>query len=66
MQVQIKEWFISKKLTELGQAKAYAVKVSIMGGESFIEKETEKAVLVNFPNDFGKISFWVPKSCLVN
>ena len=41
MQVQIKEWFISKKLTELGQAKAYAVKVLGVKGDK--DKEVEKA-----------------------
>lgn len=55
--MNIPNWFLVKNLSE-HQRCAYSV------GNSKIEKETEKAVLIKVESDFGKFTFWCPKSIL--
>ena len=57
--VIVKDWFLKKNFTE---QEAYMVRISY---ESVVEKETLKAALVKFTNEFGSKSFWIPKSCLM-
>ena len=55
----VKEWFLRKNLTS---EQMYAYRV---GDGAYISKETEKAVLIKNDTDFGTVSFWCPKSCLM-
>ena len=57
--VMVKEWFLRKNFTE---AEAYMIGISY---ESVVERETLKAALVKFTNEFGSKQFWIPKSCLL-
>ena len=59
MKVQIKKWFLEKNFT---QNQIYAIRLA---DETVVEKETEKAVFVVFKSEFGNISSWIPKSCLL-
>ena len=58
VELQVKQWFINKNFT---QDERYVASVSDLG----INKETEKAVLINFVSDFGSFAKWIPKSCLM-
>lgn len=53
-------WIIRKNLS---QNEAYAVLNECSG--STVIRETEKAVLVSFDTEYGKIEMWSPKSVLV-
>lgn len=55
---QIKEWFVEKNFNqfELGAVTTYS--------ETYIERETEKAVLITWVTTYRTISKWVPKSCI--
>lgn len=53
----IKTWFLEKNFTERER--------SVMTGEPAVTRETEKAMLLTWGTDFGKIARWVPKSCIV-
>lgn len=55
----VKSWFLSRTLSQ-NERYAYST-----GDGAYIAKETEKAVLVKNMTDFGQISFWCPKSCLL-
>ena len=55
----VKDWFLNKTLTN-EERYAYSV-----GDVAYIAKETEKAVLIKNDTDFGTVSFWCPKSCLM-
>ena len=55
----VKDWFLKKTLT---RDELYAYNV---GDGAYIARETEKAVLVKNMTDYGMISFWCPKSCLL-
>lgn len=57
--IRVKDWFIDKNFNS---QESYAISVS----DLFIEKETEKAVFIGAYSDYGKISFWCPKSCLMS
>ncbi|MDR1853469.1 MAG: hypothetical protein LBR05_00990 [Azoarcus sp.] len=63
--ITIKDWFLSKKLREMTEGEAYAVRLAVAGQELSIKKETEKAVLIRAASDFGAVTFWCPKSCIV-
>ncbi len=52
----IPEWVLDKKL---GQGERYAWSV---GDGARIKRETDKAVLVENNTDYGRVSFWMPKS----
>lgn len=53
----VKEWFLRKALP---QDKLYGFHI----GESFVKKETDKAVLIGVNSEFGSFDFWCPKSAL--
>lgn len=55
----VKDWFLTKNLSE-GERYAYSV-----GDGAYIARETDKAVLIKNDTDFGTVSFWCPKSCLL-
>ena len=57
--VYVKEWFINKNFN---QNERYGISVA---DRSYIERETEKAVLVRWETEFGNITSWIPKSCLL-
>lgn len=61
--MSIKSWFLSKNFNQNEQ---YIIKTAIMGGELSIERETEKAILFKANSDWGTLTFWCPKSCLVD
>lgn len=56
----IPEWILEKNLSN---EERYAVSCSY---SSWVERETEKAILVYWATDFGRVSCWVPKSVLSN
>lgn len=57
--VMVKDWFLRKNFTE---QENYMIRIS---DKSVVEKETSKAALVKFTNEYGSRSFWIPKSCLM-
>lgn len=56
--MRIKEWFLIKNFND---NERYAMSVS----DITIERETEKAYLLKFESDFGTVTKWIPKSCIV-
>lgn len=57
--ITIKSWFLEKNFDSNSK---YGIETS----ELAIIKETEKAVQITTRNsDFGNITFWCPKSCLM-
>ena len=54
----IKNCFLNNNFTE---NERYIISVSTTN----IEKETEKAILVNFKSDFGSLTSWIPKSVIL-
>lgn len=58
VRLEVKQWFINKNFT---QEERYVASVS----DLTIIRETEKAVLIEFYSDFGKLNKWIPKSCLM-
>ena len=57
--VVVKDWFLKKNFSSND---LYMIGISY---ETIVEKETIKAALVKFTNEFGSKSFWIPKSCLL-
>lgn|SRR5690554_6317583 len=56
--IKIKDWFLLKNFnTQQYQALKN-------GYDAKIEKETEKACLLNLSTDFGVITSWIPKSVI--
>lgn len=55
----IPEWIIEKNLDE---NQIYAVRAESEDAE--LVRETEKAILVEWSTEFGKVSMWCPKSVL--
>ena len=55
----IKEWFL---YSNFNQSERYAISISDIS----IKKETEKAYLLYFENDFGTLKRWIPKSCIMS
>ena len=53
----IKDWFLEKNFSE---HERYAISVS----DIEILKETEKAYLLKFISEFGKVEKWIPKACI--
>lgn len=52
-------WVINKNLNSQES-------VSVKGADSCkVERETEKAILVSFDTDFGRVFLWSPKSVIV-
>lgn len=54
----IPDWILEKNLSN---EERYAVSCSY---SYWVEKETEKAILVYWATDYGRVSCWVPKSVL--
>lgn len=54
----IKNWFVEKNFSshEL---------LAIAWCEPSVDRETDKALLLSWDTDYGKISRWVPKSCIL-
>lgn len=57
--VMIKDWFLKKNFDSNDR---YMIGIST---ESVVERETLKAALVRFTNEFGSKTYWIPKSCLL-
>lgn len=57
--VGIQKWFMIKSFT---QGERYAIQVA---DALEIKKETEKALLLQWSTEFGKITRWIPKSVCV-
>lgn len=55
----IPEWIIEKNLDD---NQIYAVRAE--GEDAKLVRETEKAILVEWATEFGKVSMWCPKSVL--
>lgn len=55
----IPEWIIEKNLDE---NQIYAIHAE--GEDAELVRETEKAILVAWATEFGKVSMWCPKSVL--
>ena len=55
----IPEWIIEKNLDD---NQIYAIRAE--GEDASLVRETEKAILVEWPTEFGKVSMWCPKSVL--
>lgn len=55
----IPEWIIEKNLD---QNQIYAIRAE--GEDASLVRETEKAILVAWFTEFGKVSMWCPKSVL--
>ena len=54
----IKNWFVEKNFSSQEL-------LAITGCEPSVERETDKALLLSWDTDYGKISRWVPKSCIL-
>ena len=55
---RIEKWLVGKNFT---QEELAAIDTC---SESYIERETEKALLIKWPTKYGTISKWIPKSCI--
>ena len=55
--IKIKVWFITKNFSQ-------SEKYIMQSGDSEIQKETEKAMLIKWTSDNGSFTKWVPKSCI--
>lgn len=55
----IPEWIINKNLDD---NQIYAIRAE--GEDASLVRETEKAILVEWSTEFGKVSMWCPKSVL--
>lgn len=53
----VKDWFMSKNFTS-------DERIAIVGVKPELCRETEKAVQLRWNTEYGKITHWVPKSCL--
>ena len=58
----IKGWFLDKNFT---QNERYIINLAMNGDELETLKETEKAVQFRADSDFGTLTFWCPKSCIL-
>ena len=58
-EVVVKDWFLKKNFTEND---LYMIEISY---KSVVVKETLKAALVKFTNEYGSKTFWIPKACLL-
>lgn len=57
--MNIANWFIEKEFT---QGERYAISTT----EPSVERETEKAALLTWNTDFGKITRWIPKTLITD
>lgn len=57
--MKIKSWFLNQNFNE---NERYVVSV----GDEAIERETEKAYLIKWVSDYGTLTRWVPKSCIMS
>ena len=58
-EVVVKDWFLKKNFTEND---LHMIEISY---KSVVVKETLKAALVKFTNEYGSKTFWIPKACLL-
>lgn len=58
----IKGWFLDKNFT---QNERYIINLAMNGDELETLRETEKAVQFRADSDFGNLTFWCPKSCIL-
>ena len=58
----IKGWFLDKNFS---QNERYIINLAMMGDELETLRETEKAVQLRADSDFGNLTFWCPKSCIL-
>lgn len=58
----IKGWFLDKNFT---QNERYIINLAMNGDELETLRETEKAVQLRADSDFGSLTFWCPKSCIL-
>jgi hypothetical protein len=57
--MEVKTWFLNKEFTS-------SQRIAISTAEApTVQRETEKAVLLQWNTEFGVITHWVPKSCIV-
>lgn len=57
--IVVKEWFLNKNFS---QDERYMIDISY---SAVVERETQKASLVKFTNEYGSKAYWIPKSCLL-
>ena len=57
--VMVKDWFLKENCTEND------LQMIGISYKSVVVKETVKAALVQFINEYGSKTFWIPKSCLL-
>lgn len=55
----IKKWFLDKNF-DYYERQAYNTSFGFT-----VERETEKAVLIEIDGDYGKVTKWIPKSVLI-
>lgn len=58
----IKSWFLYNNFE---QSERYIIETAIMGDELEVIRETDKAVKFKAYSDWGNLTFWCPRSCLV-
>ena len=58
----IKGWFLDKNFK---QNERYISNLAMNGDELETLRETEKAVQLRADSDFGSLTFWCPKSCIL-
>lgn len=61
----LKAWFEEKFYTGLTEQERYCLQIAD-NPDGEVVKETEKAVCLQFVCDFGKKSFWFPKSVFMS
>lgn len=57
--MRIKDWFLNKNFTSNERF------VINCADELVVTRKTEKAVFIEAVSDYGKLKFWVPKSCIM-
>lgn len=55
----VKNWFLTKNFNA-------NERIAISETEPTVERETEKAMLLKWNTEYGIITSWIPKSCIVD
>lgn len=58
----IKNWFLQKNFS---QNERIIIETAIMSNELETLRETEKAIQFKALSDYGTLTFWCPKSCIL-
>ena len=58
----IKRWYLHNNFS---QSEIYIIDTAMMGEGLEILEETEKAINFRAYSDWGRLTFWCPKSCLM-